>query len=124
MNIEPMRETTHSISAGALPGSMHSMSADQLREAVRFMSADQLREAVRSMNAEPLPETVRAVVKEAVSEALRGSNIIDGPTHIAHHQAVAEFLSLAGHAKKTLVGAVVFGLFSLLLLGVAAWKAQ
>jgi len=64
---------------------------------------------------------IKKAVKEAVSEALKNANLIDGPTHIAHHQAIAEALSMASHAKKTVIGAVVKGVMALLLLGCLAW---
>ena len=66
-------------------------------------------------------EDIKAVVKEAVSEALKGANLIDGPTHIAHHQAIAEALNMASHAKKTVIGTVVKGVMALVLLGCLAW---
>lgn len=75
------------------------------------------------MTARRTDEEIRALVKEAVAEALRGANIIDGPTHIAHHQAIGEILSLAGYAKKKIVGGIVSGLLCLLLLGAAVWVA-
>lgn len=65
---------------------------------------------------------VRSAVSDALKQELRGANLIDGPTHIAHHQAIDEFLSLAKHAKKTFVGAIIMGIFALLMLGVAVWK--
>lgn len=64
---------------------------------------------------------IKEAVREAVCEALRGSNIVDGPTHIAHHQAIEEFLTLTKHAKKTVIGSLVLGVIALLLLGVASW---
>jgi len=67
---------------------------------------------------------IKAIVKEAVSEALKGANLIDGPTHIAHHQALDEFLSLTKHAKKTFVGAFIMGVIALIMLGMAAWRGQ
>lgn len=70
-----------------------------------------------------MDEQIRTAVREAVSEALRGANLVDGPTHIAHHQAIEEFLVLTKHAKKTVIGGVVLGLLSLFLLGIAAWVA-
>lgn len=66
---------------------------------------------------------IKQVVKEAVSEALRGSSLVDGPTHIAHHQAFEDFLALTRFAKKSAVGAVVAGLIALIMLGMAAWKS-
>lgn len=70
-----------------------------------------------------LREAVKEAAREAVAEALRGANLIDGPTHIKHHQAIEEFLNLTLHAKKTVVGAVIKGLCWLLLAGFALWAA-
>ena len=67
-----------------------------------------------------MDEQIKQAVREAVSEALRGANLVDGPTHIAHHQAIEEFLVLTKHAKKTVIGGVVLGVLSLFLLGIAA----
>ena len=69
-------------------------------------------------------EQIMAAVRGAVREELRGANLIDGPTHIAHHHALAEFLSLMKHAKKTMIGAFVLGLVGILLLGLAAWRGN
>ena len=66
-------------------------------------------------------ERIAAVVKQAVREELAVANLVDGPTHIAHHQALAEALSMIAHAKKTLVGTLVRGLMALLLIGCLAW---
>lgn len=66
---------------------------------------------------------IREAVAEAVRGELRGANLIDGPTHIQHHQAIAEFLALTRHAKKTVIGGFMLGLMALLLLGLAAWVA-
>ena len=66
-------------------------------------------------------DQIRDAVKEAVAEALKGANLIDGPTHIAHHQAMSEALNLMAHAKKTIVGSLVRGVMALLLLGCLAW---
>ena len=70
-----------------------------------------------------MDEQIKRAVREAVSDALRGANLVDGPTHIAHHQAIEEFLSLTKHAKKTVIGSLVVGVLFLLLLGIAAWVA-
>lgn len=67
-------------------------------------------------------DVIRQAVAEAVKRELRGANLIDGPTHLAHHQAMEEFMALAKHAKKTAVGAFIMGVFALMLLGAAAWK--
>ena len=66
-------------------------------------------------------ERMAAIIKQAVREELAGANLIDGPTHIAHHQAMAEALNLMAHAKKTIVGSLVRGVMALLLLGCLAW---
>lgn len=65
---------------------------------------------------------IGAIVAEAVRDALRGENLIDGPRHVAHHQAIDEFLSLAKHAKKTAVGGFVMGVLVLVVLGIAVWR--
>ena len=72
---------------------------------------------------EQVKAMIREATREAISEALRGASIVDGPTHIAHHQAIDEFLKLTVHAKKTMVGAIVLGLTTLLVLGFGAWIA-
>jgi hypothetical protein len=66
-------------------------------------------------------ERMAAIVKQAVREELAGANLVDGPTHIAHHQALAAALTLMEHAKKTVIGALVRGVMALLLLGCLAW---
>ena len=66
-------------------------------------------------------DMIRKAVKEAVAEALKGANMIDGPTHIAHHQAINEALEMFSHAKKTFIGILVKGLAGLLVLGILAW---
>ena len=64
---------------------------------------------------------IKAIVKEAVSEAIRGANLIDGPTHIAHHHMLEEQMMLVRHAKKGLLSALVAGLCALLAWGMWAW---
>ena len=71
-----------------------------------------------------LKKEFKAVVREVLKEELCAANLIDGPTHVAHHQAIAEFLALAQHAKKTVVGAFVMGILALLVLGLAVWKGN
>ena len=66
-------------------------------------------------------EQIRAVVREAVQEALKGANLVDGPTHIAHHQAIEEQLQLFRHAKKGLVSVIISGLAGLIAWGMWAW---
>lgn len=68
-------------------------------------------------------EMIRAMVAEGVKEALKDASLIDGPTHIKHHQAIEEALVLLRHARKTGVAAIVSSLFVLLALGVGAWLA-
>ena len=66
-------------------------------------------------------EQIKAVVREAVAEALKGANLIDGPTHIAHHQAIEEQLQLFRHAKKGLISVIISGLAGLIAWGMWAW---
>lgn len=64
---------------------------------------------------------IKDAVREAVTEALKAANIIDGPTHIAHHQAIEEQLQLFRHAKKGLVSVIISGLAGLIAWGMWAW---
>ncbi len=66
-------------------------------------------------------ELIRTAVREAVSEALRSANLIDGPTHVAHHQMLEEQIALVRHAKKGILSAIVTGLCALLAWGLWAW---
>lgn len=66
-------------------------------------------------------DQIATIVRQAVREELRGANVIDGPTHIAHHQAIAEALGMVAHAKKTVIGTLVKGIMALLLLGCLAY---
>ena len=67
----------------------------------------------------------RAVLKqdvsEAVKEALKGINLIDGPTHIAHHQELERILSLKDHAQRVGVGVIITGVIGLIVIGFGAW---
>ena len=78
----------------------------------------------RPLDEARITAAVKEAAREAVADALRGANLIDGPTHIKHHQAIEEFLNLTLHAKKTVVGAVIKGLCWLLLAGFALWAAM
>lgn len=73
-------------------------------------------------------DEMRQLVKEAVSEALKGANLIDGPTHIAHHQALEEFLQTKRTVTRAgyvaLAGSFVAGLLALLILGIKEWAAK
>ncbi|MDR0338730.1 MAG: hypothetical protein LBH65_00460 [Desulfovibrio sp.] len=71
-----------------------------------------------------MKKEIKDMVSEAMSEALKGANIIDGPTHIAHHQFLEENIVLARHAKKTAVGLFIKGIGALLLLGLLAFIWQ
>ncbi len=66
-------------------------------------------------------EQIKAVVHEAIRDALRESNLIDGPTHLAHHQALEEQLQLCRTAKRGLVTSFVMGLCGLIAWGLWAW---
>jgi hypothetical protein len=69
-------------------------------------------------------EEIRAAVKEAVTEALRGANLIDGPTHIAHHQALEDMLQAKRHAWKVSITVIIGGLIGLLILGIKSWMEK
>jgi hypothetical protein len=71
----------------------------------------------------PVRAELEAAVTAAVTKALRDGSLIDGPTHIAHHQAIEEFLQLARHARKTVVGGLVMGVLALVVLGIAVWRS-
>lgn len=73
---------------------------------------------------DPVKAEIKAIVTEAVKEALKNANVVDGPTHIAHHLFLEEQLSLMRHAKKTVVGALILALVALLSLGLTAWKMK
>ena len=66
-------------------------------------------------------EQIKSVVREAVAEALIGANLIDGATHIAHHQAIEEQLQLFRHAKKGVVSVIISGLAGLIAWGLWGW---
>ena len=66
-------------------------------------------------------EQIKAAVHDAVVQALKANNIIDGPTHIAHHQAIEEQLQLFRHAKKGVVSMIIAGLAGLVAWGMWAW---
>ena len=66
-------------------------------------------------------QRLRQVVKEAVKEELLGANLVDGPTHLAHHQEIENFIRLKQHAEKTGIATVIVGLIGLTVLGVWAW---
>lgn len=67
---------------------------------------------------------IKQAVKEAVSEALRGANLVDGPTHIAHHQALEGLLQAKQEAYKVGVRTVVVGFIGLVVLGIATWVRE
>ena len=64
---------------------------------------------------------LRQVVKEAVKEELLGANLVDGPTHLAHHQEIENLIQLKKHAEKTGIATVIVGLIGLTVLGIWAW---
>ena len=66
---------------------------------------------------------LESIVADAVARALREGSLVDGPMHIAHHQAIEEFLLLARHARKTAVGAFVMAVLTLAVFGLALWKS-
>ena len=66
-------------------------------------------------------QRLRQVVKEAVKEELLGANLVDGPTHLAHHQEIENLIQLKKHAEKTGIATVIVGLIGLTVLGIWAW---
>lgn len=66
-------------------------------------------------------QRLRQVVKEAVKEELLGANLVDGPTHILHHQEIESWLQMKKHAQKTGIATVIIGLIGLTVLGIWAW---
>ena len=66
-------------------------------------------------------QRLRQVVKEAVKEELLGANLVDGPTHLAHHQEIENLIQLKRHAQKTGIATVIVGLIGLTVLGIWAW---
>ena len=70
-------------------------------------------------------ELVKKAVKEAVAEALKGANLIDGPTHILHHQEFENWIQakrLVGNvAVKVTVTAFVVGLLGMVAIGFLEW---
>ncbi|MDR1685215.1 MAG: hypothetical protein LBR82_02035 [Desulfovibrio sp.] len=70
-------------------------------------------------------DELKGLVRNAVAEALKASNLIDGPTHLAHHQAIEEMLQAKRAATRagirTAVTITIGGLISLIILGVKEW---
>lgn len=75
-----------------------------------------------------MQDWVREAVGEAVAEALRAANIVDGPTHLRHHQFIEDFYCTYGQVKKAGITAVVTilvtGLIALLVLGFTHWSGK
>jgi hypothetical protein len=69
-------------------------------------------------------DDLQALIKEAVAEALRASNLIDGPTHIAHHQALEEMIQAKRHAYRVGITVIISGLIGLLVLGIKSWAEK
>lgn len=70
-----------------------------------------------------MTEDVKEAVREAVREELRAANIIDGPTHVRHHEFIDDLCESFDTAKKTTIKVVV----NALVIGVIAaivyfWK--
>jgi hypothetical protein len=61
-------------------------------------------------------EEIKESVREAVREELRAANIIDGPTHVRHHEFINDLCESFDTAKKTtirvLVNAFVIGVIA------------
>jgi hypothetical protein len=80
----------------------------------------QEKEEIRSV----VKEAVASAVAEAVAAALKASNLIDGPTHLSHHQAIEEMLQARRHAYKAGITVIIGGLVSLLVMGVRSWLKE
>lgn len=56
---------------------------------------------------------LKEAVREAVREELKAANIVDGPTHVQHHEFIGNLCDSFDTAKKTaircLVNTVVLG---------------
>lgn len=73
-------------------------------------------------------ESVQEWVKEAVSEALENANLVDGPTHIRHHQVLQDFCETYNKVKTTgitvTVTALVTGFITVIVLGLRYYFAS
>lgn len=80
------------------------------------------------MTKEEVQAWVREATAEAVADALKAANIVDGPTHLRHHQFIEDFCSTYGQVKKAgitaVVTLVVTGLLALLVLGFSHWSGK
>ncbi|NDV19231.1 hypothetical protein GO013_07335 [Pseudodesulfovibrio sp. JC047] len=63
-----------------------------------------------------MTEDIKQAVREAVREELKAANIIDGPTHIRHHEFIDELCESFDTVKKTTLRVLV----NCLVLGVIA----
>jgi hypothetical protein len=65
---------------------------------------------------------------KAVAEALKAANIVDGPTHLRHHQFLEDFCNTYGQVKKASIVAIVTllvgGIFTLVILGFTHWSGK
>lgn len=73
------------------------------------------------MTAEQQAEFLQRVsdcAREAVREELRAANIIDGPTHVKHHEVLGRWCDAMDTAGKTLIRTLVASLVGGLILAV------
>ena len=66
-------------------------------------------------------EQIKQAVRDAVVEALRGQNLIDGPTHLLHHRMLEEQILMSRHVKKGVLSLIVGGIGTLIVWGMWAW---
>lgn len=71
-----------------------------------------------------LEAQIKKAVSEAVADALKGANLIDGPTHIVHHQAIEEWMAAKRWASKAAITVFVTGVLGLLVLGIKQWVGK
>lgn len=80
------------------------------------------------MTKEDIQAWVREAAGEAVADALKAANIVDGPTHLKHHQFIEDFCCTYGQVKKAGITAIVTilvtGVIALLVLGFTHWSGK
>jgi len=72
------------------------------------------------MTYDEMRETVKEAVAEGMAEALKGANLVDGPTHLKHHELINDVCKAMDTAKTTflrvLVTALTLGLIGAVVL--------
>ena len=72
-------------------------------------------------------EAAGKAAAEAVADALKTANLIDGPTHLRHHQLIEDFCDTFGKVKTAsitvVVAAIITGIITVVILGIRSWLA-